>query len=114
MTCQHGGCGNIGVHSCSKCGRLMCGMHATVSGYNIECTSCSRKRAAARTAASKVAAKDRDDAFGVSGLLDLSGIAIIIIGGLISVPAIWIVGLVVLGIGLLLGLGTVVEWFMED
>lgn len=45
MKCQYSGsCVNVGIHSCSKCGKLFCGKHADVNastyGIHVSCTDC--------------------------------------------------------------------------
>ena len=43
--CQYpGGCSNIGIHSCSTCGILVCGKHAQLSPYKVECVNCQQAR----------------------------------------------------------------------
>src|SRR5438874_2042937 len=43
MQCQYIACTNIGVHSCSQCGKLVCGKHAHISSghtVSVKCESC--------------------------------------------------------------------------
>jgi hypothetical protein len=40
MVCQYPGCVNIGVHSCSVCGKLVCGKHAPIADIYPKCTTC--------------------------------------------------------------------------
>lgn len=43
--CQYpGGCSNIGAHSCSTCGILVCGKHAQLSACQVECANCLQAR----------------------------------------------------------------------
>lgn len=42
MECQYSDCTNIGIHSCSECGKLVCGKHAHIyAGLGfLRCESC--------------------------------------------------------------------------
>lgn len=42
--CQDAQCENTGVHSCRKCGKLVCGKHAVFAGFRAQCQSCYPKR----------------------------------------------------------------------
>lgn len=46
--CQHEPCGNVGIHSCSTCGLIMCGKHAEIRQRDglttVECTACMLRR----------------------------------------------------------------------
>jgi hypothetical protein len=67
MACGYQGCSNPGVHSCSECGRLRCGKHASVSqsfgsgSISVNCQSCHDARVVkAEASARQLYQEDRE------------------------------------------------------
>ena len=117
MQCQYSGCTNIGVHSCSSCGKLVCGMHAHIFTYFVRCEACDLpiRQAAAKKKAEEERAASKGCSIALIGLT-ISALGIIltfVVAG--GVGDIALFGLLFLLGGLItIATGTVISGVFND
>ena len=103
MECQYYGCTNIGVHSCSNCGKLVCGKHAEVlTGYtvSIKCKACLQVER--HTRAVEEAERKQEESTGCT--ISSIGLGILVLGVVVAVvtPVTWL-GIIIAVVGFLAG-----------
>ncbi len=120
MQCQNPGCVNIGVHSCSLCGKLVCGMHVDEffpGSRGLRCSSCGaewreRKRISDKAEAERSEPGCNTALIG-SGLF-VVGVIFLVIAQFPHSPILAIIGVVIGGLGLLLGIIGIIMVLVAD
>ena len=116
MKCQVSGCTNIGVHSCSSCGTLVCGMHGDISGergqVQVRCSICRYKALNQSSSLSDEEERGCMTVFYAFGLFGV-GIILLVISQFTRNSILAIIGLVAGGLGVLLGIIGAIMLLME-